>query len=358
MKCIQLFCAAIILAVAPSLTMAKDTKKYDVFGIGNSMVDIIVKVSDQELDKLLPSGVKKGGDIYVTEETLRSIMGRVKDPLILPGGSSANVMVDVASFNGKAAFNSVISDDEMGKLFKKSMDDANVAYLSPIQKKGKATASCLTFVTPDGERTFVVNIGIASDLGERYIDYSQIKNSKVLYTEGSIWDKDGRRAKAATKAIGVANRMGVKVAFNLHDGFYMSQYRSQFVRLLPMLDIVIGSENVAKELFKAKDLTQVIQQFQKRDKIAVVTQGAKGALIITKNEVIHIPSIVAKEDVVDTSGAGDAFAAGFLYGYTHGKSLKESGELGAQAASKIVTQLGARPNQPFAGILTEMSFRN
>lgn len=359
MKCIHIFCVITLLVIAPSLIMAEPVKKYDVFGVGNSMVDIIVKVSEQELAQLLPPGVKKGGDIHIDEASMQSIMKRMKDITIIPGGSSANVMVNISSFNGKAAFNSVIKDDELGKLFKESMDNARVSYLSPINNQGKATATCLTFITPDGDRTFVVNIGTAADMSERYIDYSQIKDSKVLYTEGSIWDHEGTtRAKAATKAIGVANRMGVKVAFNLHDEFYISQYRSQFLRLLPMIDIVISNENGAKKLFATDDLTQVIQQYQKRNKIGIVTLGAKGAIIITKNEIIHIPALVEKKDVVDTTGAGDAFAAGFLYGYTHGKSLKESGHIGAQAASQIIRQLGARPNRPLAEILTEMSARN
>jgi sugar/nucleoside kinase (ribokinase family) len=352
MKFINRLCTITTLLLIPSLAVSKENKKYDVIGIGNSMVDIVTKVSDEELLALLPAGGKKGGDIHVDEPTLNLLMAKLTNKKVIPGGSSANVMVDIASLGGKTAFNTVILNDQLGKVFKQSMTKAKVTMLSPVAKSGPGTATCLTFITPDGERSFVVYVGIAADMSEPYINYTSLKDAKVLYTEGSVWDHNGKRAQAVIKAIKQAKATDVKIAFNLHNEFYISQYREEFKKILPLVDIVMSNENEAKELFGTSDLNYVINEYRKYVDVAIITQAANGALIVTKDDVMHIPALAKREDIIDTNGAGDAFAAGFLYGYTHGESLQKSGEIGAQAAAEIIKQEGARPQTSLAKVLS------
>jgi sugar/nucleoside kinase (ribokinase family) len=320
-----------------------ENKKYDVIGLGNALVDIIAYVSEQEIYKLMPKDFKKGDTNKIDDLMATEITSKMINAEIIAGGSTANVMVGISSLGGKTGFNTIVADDKLGRLFKQSMLDANVDYLSKIDKNlTQNTARCLTFITPDKERTFAVSSGISNRLNEEFIDYSSIKNSKVFYTDSSILDNNGMKSKAAISALKIANENNVATAFNLHNNYYIAHYGAEIISLLPKIDIIIGSEKEGMDLLGKTNITETINQFLKYSKIVIMTQGKEGALIATKDETIHIPSVADPSRVIDLNGAGDAFSSGFLYGYTHNYSLKESGQLGAKVSAEIIYQTGAR----------------
>lgn len=333
------------LPLLSSISYAEINKKYDVIAIGNALVDIISYTSQEEMTRIMPNNFKKGDTIKVTESTADEIVSKMNSPLIIPGGSSANTMVDLASMGGKTAFNSIVADDELGRLFVKSLEQEDVDYLSPFDKRtDKQTARCITFITPDKDRTFAVATNIIDDLDDSFIDYEAMKKSKIIYTDSSSLDHGGVRSKTVIKAYDVAKNNNALSAFNLNNNYYIENYGEEIISLLPKIDILIGSENEAKNLFKIQDLETAVLKYLEHVRILVITLGKKGALIATKDEIIHIDSAVNPDKVVDLNGAGDAFASGFLYGQTHGYTLKESGELAAKSAAEVIYQSGARPN--------------
>lgn len=328
-----------------SISHADINKKYDVIAIGNALVDLISYTSEEEMTRIMPANFNKGDTIKVSESTADEIVSKMDNPVIIPGGSSANTMVDLASMGGKTAFNSIVADDELGRLFVNSLKEAKVDYLSPFDKKrGKQTARCITFITPDKDRTFAVATNIINDLDDSFIDYETMKNSKIIYTDSSSLDHGGVRSKTVIKSYDIAKNNNALSAFNLNNNYYIENYGEEIITLLPKIDILIGSETEAKNLFKTKDLETAVLKYLEHVKIVIITQGKQGALIATENERIHIASAVTPDKVIDLNGAGDAFAAGFLYGQTHDYTLKESGELAAKAAAEIIYQSGARPN--------------
>ncbi|MCT4634993.1 MAG: adenosine kinase [Rickettsiales bacterium] len=342
------------LPLFSSISHAEINKKYDVIAIGNALVDIISYTSQEKMTRIMPTNFKKGDTIKVTESTADEIASKMSNPLIIPGGSSANTMVDLASMGGKTAFNSIVADDELGRLFVKSLEKENVDYLSPFDKRiDKQTARCITFITPDKDRTFAVATNIIDDLDDSFIDYEAMKSSKIIYTDSSSLDHGGVRSKTVIKAYDIAKNNNALSALNLNNNYYIENYGPEIISLLPKIDILIGSENEAKNLFKTQDLETAVLKYLEHIKIIVITQEERGALIATKNERIHIDSKVTPDKVSDLNGAGDAFAAGFLYGQTHNYTLRESGELAAKAAAEIIYQSGARPNHSLKIIFQE-----
>lgn len=328
-----------------SISHADINKKYDVIAIGNALVDVISYSSEEEMIRIMPKNFNKGDTIKVTESIADDVVSKMNNPIIIPGGSSANTMVDLASLGGKTAFNSIVANDELGRLFVNSLKEANVDYLSPLDKNtDKQTARCITFITPDKDRTFAVATNIIDDLNDIFIDYKAMRNSKIIYTDSSSLDHGGVRSKTVKKSYDLAKSNNALSAFNLNNNYYIENYGEEIISLLPKIDILIGSETEAKNLFKTKDLETAILKYLEHVKIVVITQGKQGSLIATKDEIIHIPSAVNPDKIIDLNGAGDAFAAGFLYGYTHDYTLKESGELASKTAAEIIYQSGARPN--------------
>ena len=327
-------------------------KKYDVVAIGKAMVDIISYVSDEELAYIMPKDFKRSDTNKVNDIVANQIFEKMKDVIVIPGGSEANVVVNVASLGGKTAFNAIIADDNLGSLFRESLAAENVDYLSAIDKvTTKQTARCFTFITVDKDRTFAVSAAISDDINDGFIDYDAIKNSKVFYTDASNLDHDGVKSKVTTKAIDLAKSSSTSTVLNLNNNYYVETYRDEIISLLPKIDIIVGSEKEAKNLFKIDDLDEVITEYLKYSKIVIITEGRRGATIATKDIRLHVPTMVKQEDIVDLNGAGDGFIAGFLYGYTHDYSLKKSGELAAQTSAEIIYQVGARPKYSLRQVL-------
>lgn len=335
-----------------TFSQASDAKKYDVVGIGKAMVDIISYVSEDELANIMPKGFKKADSAKVSKAIAEVMLAKMENTIIIPGVSEANIIADIASLGGKVAFKAIASDDDLGFLFKNSMIKEGVDYLSPIAKNSlHGTARCFTFITPDKNRTFAVAADLSDHIDESYINYEAIKNSKVFFTDASNLDYEGVKSKITVKALSLSRASGGITAFNLNNNRYVDTYRGEIISILPMIDIIIASEKEAKNLFQKESLDDVLLEYLKFCKIVVITRSKQGAVIATKGKRVHIPSIVKEEKIVDLNGAGDGFAAGFLYGYTHNKTLLEAGRLGAITAAQIIYQAGARPKNNLRVVL-------
>ena len=336
----------------PSLSFS-ETKKYDVVAIGKAMVDIIQYISEEELKQIMPAGFNKADSNKITDKQADQINDKMHDVIIISGGSEANVIADIASLGGKTAFNAISADDKFGAIFKESLEKEGVHYSSPFSKDpSKRTARCFTFITPDKDRTFAVSADIVKDIDDRYkdiddryIDYNAIKESKLFYTDASNLSHGKNQSKVTIKAIETANQNNTITAFNLNNNRYVESYGDEIISLLPKIDIIVGSEKEALNLFKVNTIDEALAKYLEHAKIVIITQGKEGAVIATKDERIHIPSIVEQSKIVDLNGAGDAFIGGFLYGYTHGYSLKDAGHLGAKTSAQIISQTGARPTK-------------
>lgn len=331
------------------------SKKFDVFGVGLSTVNTAYKISDEEFKRLLgiPYGLEKGQMINIDLTTLKYLESKLESLSTYPGGSAANIIANLASFGAITSYNSIVSDDNFGRLFVQSMYDSGVISCSAPKYGHGDTSRGLLFITPDGERTILSYSGITEDMNQLDVRYHEVKDYKVVLVEAGIWDKGGGRSKTALRAFNSAEKVGAKKAFSLHDVLFINKHKDDLLQLLENVDIVFGNEKEAKALFSTNKFEDVINGFHKLNiEIAVITMGAKGAVIITQNDLIKIPPAdIAKNEIIDKSGSGDGFAAGFLYGYTHGMTLKEAGMLGAKASRVILTQIGTRANISLSSLL-------
>lgn len=326
-------------------------KKYDVVAIGEAMVDIVVSISEDELKQLELKGLKKSDTTRINSKITNEILTKYKDYKIIPGGSEANVIANFASLGGKAGFNSIVANDKFGKLFKDSLIKEKVDYLSKINTNSKnKTALCFTFITPDKERTFAVSGDITSEINDSYVDFDAIKDAKIFYTDASDLDNGQNKSKVSAKAFKVAKENSTKIAFNLNNNFFINKNRDEIINLLPQMNILMGGEAEAKNLFDANTVEEVISKSLKYVDIVVITQGKKSAIIATKREKIHIPTAAEDSKIKDLNGAGDAFVAGFLFGQTQGLDLEQSGNIAAKTAAEIIYQVGGRTNYSLANI--------
>jgi sugar/nucleoside kinase (ribokinase family) len=259
------------------------------------------------------------------------------------GGSAANTMAGLASLGARGAFEGKVKDDRLGHAFNKSMTDLGLHYTTSMAASGPSTAFCLIAVTPDGQRSMNTYLGAAREFSIADVDIDQIAQSQVLYIEGYLWDAPLAK-EASLKAMEAAKKAGTKVAFTLSDPFLVGRYRGEFLKLLDdgMVDIVFANQDEAKSLYEVEEFDSVLQRMRAWHGIAAITRSAEGCVIAQKNEV-HVIDAHPVERVVDTTGAGDQFAAGFLYNLTHGRSLADCGRLGALAAAEVISHYGARP---------------
>lgn len=319
-------------------------KTYDVVAIGKAMVDVVSFVSDEELKSIMPAGFRKADSNKISAQDADNFFKRLNQYEIIPGGSEANVIVDIASLGGKTAFNTIAANDKFGLMFRESLTKEKVAYLSKLSYySDKSTALCFTFITPDKDRTFAVSADLTYEMNESYINFDSIKQSKVFYTDSSNIDDGGVRSKIINKAFSIAKENSTTIAFNLNNKYYIEKHRDEIIKLLQEVDILFAGISEAELLFKVGTLDEVISEGLRYAKTLVITMGKAGAIIVNKNQRIYIPTQGEQDKIVDLNGAGDAFAAGFLYGITQGYDYKKSGEIAAKTASVIITQVGARP---------------
>ena len=318
--------------------MQKKNKKYDIVGIGNAIVDLIAEVDDSYLKK---NTITKGSMSLVDYDVANRIGNEVNIIRTISGGSVANSIVSIAQQNLKTAFIGKVNQDALGKKFAKGLEKENVEFKITKSSTNKYTARCMILVSPDAERTMNTYLGISQELTEEDIELSIVENSSILYLEGYLWDLVNAK-KAIKKSILAAKNSETMVALSISDAFCVNRFREEFLDLINnSVDLIFANESEIKSLYETSELDIAIKKCQKTCKIFAVTLGEKGAKIVHKDETVNIKAENI-DKLVDTTGAGDLFAAGFLTEYIRSRDLESSGKLGVKMASIIIQQFGAR----------------
>lgn len=319
------------------------TASFDVLGIGNAIVDVIAHADEAFLARF---GVTKGSMTLIDAELAETLYAAMGTATIMSGGSGANTAAGTASFGARTAYFGKIKADAVGDIFAHDIAALGVSYATKRAESGPPTARCFVLVTPDGERTMNTYLGACQNLTERDIDPAVVGAAKVTYLEGYLWDPPEAK-KAFRKAADIAHRAGRDVSLTLSDSFCVDRYREEFRDLVRtgMVDLLFANESELKSLYQTADFDTALSALRDEAKKAVITRSEKGAMFVSRAQTVAVPAYPI-EQLVDTTGAGDLFAAGFLYGYTSGRSEADSLRLGALAASHIIQQLGARPQVP------------
>ena len=314
--------------------------RYDVLGIGNAIVDVIARAED---DFLVAQGMHKGSMTLIDEGRAQAIYAAMGPAMESSGGSAANTIVGVASFGARAAFVGKVKDDELGQAFAHDIRAAGVAFETPPASEGPSTARSYIMVTPDGERTMNTYLGAAQDLHPNDIDEVQVAAAAVTYLEGYLWDPPHAK-DAFVKAAEIAHKAGRRVALTLSDSFCVDRYRSEFLDLIRrgLVDIVFANERELHSLYETADFDTAVGVLRDEAKLAVVTRSEKGCVVVSRGAVEAVPAEPVAQ-VVDVTGAGDLFAAGFLVGLARGKDHRTSARLGGLAAAEVIQHIGARP---------------
>ena len=306
-----------------------------ILGIGNAIVDVICKVDDSFIiqNNLTKSTMK----LFFDENEFKNLLTNLKIEKTVSGGSVANSIVGLSQLGNKVGFIGKVSDDEFGSKYEEGLKKENVEYFYSKKKEELPTGTCLILVTPDSERTMCTFLGTAGKINENDVSSDAIKKSEIIFLEGYLWD-EGEPKKAFDKAINNAN----KVAMSLFDLFCVDRHKPHFLNLVKnKLDITFANEQEITSLIEAKNFDEVINFSKQLNKLVIVTRGEKGAVAVNGDEVIE--SDVQKNlKIIDLTGAGDLFAAGFLHGYINKLSTKECLEKGTEMSSKVIQQIGAR----------------
>ncbi len=313
--------------------------RYAVVAIGNAIVDIIGRCDEAFLDR---HGAAKGSMRLVDAETVQQLYSEMGPAIEISGGSAANTMVGVASFGGKAAFIGKVAGDEFGRIFRHDIGAAGVDF-STAPVNGKApTSRSLILVTPDGERTMNTFLGISTDLDHGEVDAATVESAQIVYLEGYLFDQP--QAKAAFRqAVAIAGKAGRTVALTLSDGFCVERHRDEFLDLIRGgVGILFANESEITSLYQTPSFAEAARRAAADTRLAVLTRSARGSVIIADGKTHEIP-VEPVAQVVDTTGAGDLYAAGFLYGLSSGYGLETAGRLGSLAAAEIISHIGARP---------------
>ena len=316
------------------------TLRYDVLGIGNAIVDVLARAED---DFLVKQGMAKGGMMLIDQPRAEAIYDAMGPSVEVSGGSAANTIVGVASLGGQGAFVGKVKDDELGRIFAHDIRAAGVAFDTPPASSGPATARCYVLVTPDGERTMNTFLGAAQDLHPRDIDVDAVAAARITYLEGYLWDPPHAK-EAFLKAATIAHGAGRQVALTLSDAFCVDRYRAEFLDLIRngTVDVVFANERELHSLYQTADFDTAVNAIRADAKLAVITRSEKGSLVVTReqNDAVRAEPV---QKVVDATGAGDLFAAGFLVGLARGADHRNCARLGAMAAAEVIQHMGARP---------------
>lgn len=324
--------------------------KYGVVAVGNALVDVISQVSDEFLaEQKSKHGMEKGAMTLVDEVRAVDLYTQMQESLETSGGSAANTMAGFASFGGKGAFIGKVADDDLGKTYQNDIRSIGVVCKTQPLVLGASTGRCMVLVTPDAHRTMNTFLGASVELSPIDIDKDIIASSKITYLEGYLFDRPQAK-EAFITAAEHAHEAGHKIALTLSDPFCVDRHRHDFLQLVENhVDILFANEDEIKSLFMQEDFDDAISAISKHVEIAAITRSEKGAVIISDGQHIKIDA-AAVDNVVDTTGAGDQFAAGFLYGLTEGKPLEECGKLGSIAAGEVISHIGPRPEVKLADL--------
>jgi sugar/nucleoside kinase (ribokinase family) len=314
--------------------------KYDVLGIGNAIFDVLVKTNEAFL---AAHGMIKGGMALIDEPRATSIYRDMGPATEMSGGSAANTIVGIASLGARAAYVGKVKEDQIGRLYTHDIRAAGVAFDTRPASDGPATGCSYILVTDDGERTMNTYLGAAQELIPADIDAAQIAASKIVYLEGYLWDPQSAK-EAFVKAATIAHDSGREVALTLSDAFCVDRYRGEFLDLLRngTVDLIFANEAELHSLYQTSDFDTALKQLRDDAKLGVVTRSEKGCVVASRDGVIAVPAFPI-DRIVDTTGAGDLFAAGFLFGLVRGAGHENAGRLGALAAAEVIQHIGARP---------------
>ena len=309
------------------------TAKYDVLGIGNAIFDVLVQTDEAFLAR---HGMTRGGMALIDEARALAIYGDMGPATEMSGGSAANL-------GARAAYVGKVLDDQIGRLYTHDIRAAGVTFETKAAADGPATGCSYILVTPDGERTMNTYLGAAQDLTPADIDEAQVAASGIIYLEGYLWDPKSAK-DAFVKAATIAHGAGRQVALTLSDSFCVDRYRDEFLDLMRKrtVDLIFANEAELHSLYQTSDFDTALKQLREDTKLGIVTRSEKGCVVASKDGVVAVPAFPI-EKMVDTTGAGDLFAAGFLFGLVREAGYEAAGRLGALAAAEVIQHIGARP---------------
>jgi sugar/nucleoside kinase (ribokinase family) len=322
----------------------------DILGIGNAIVDVIAPCDDAFL---AAHSLNKGGMTLIDEATAENLYDAMGQTIVVSGGSAANTIIGAAALGARAGFIGKVKQDSLGQMFAHDIRAAKVAFETKSAADGAASARCLILVTPDGQRTMNTFLGACQALSETDIDPAQVAAAQITYLEGYLWDPPAAKT-AFTKAAEIAHGAGRKVALSLSDSFCVDRYRDEFLHLIRSraIDILFANESELHSLYQTADFKTAVAQLREEDILAAVTRSDKGALVVTREDTQSVNAFPI-ENLVDTTGAGDLFAAGFLVGLSREQTLADCARLGALAAAEVIQHYGARPQADLKALATE-----
>ena len=323
--------------------------RFDVLAIGNAIVDIL---AHEDETFLTYNGLNKGTMSIVNDSAFKGIYTQIEPVNICSGGSAANSIFGIVSLGARGAFIGKISDDDLGNKFRQDMRSNGVYFQTPASKDGPGTATCVVLVTPDAERTMQTYLGACVELGPEDINVDDVGAAKITFLEGYLWDPPAAK-EAFLKAAHLAHHAGRKVSLSLSDPFCVERHREDFVELVENhIDILFANEDEILSLYKMNTFEEALKAIQGRCEIVALTRGALGCVILQGKDVEVLGSATA-DRVVDTTGAGDAFAAGFLAGYTQGNDVTVAARMGNIAAAEVISHMGARPSLDLKSLVAE-----
>jgi len=325
---------------------------HDVIAIGNAIVDVMAPCSDADIVRL---GLAKGGMMLIDTDQAHALYAEMGPAREISGGSAANTLAGLAALGAKCAFIGQVADDQLGEVFAHDIRAGRITFATPARAGDPPTARCLIFVTPDGQRTMNTYLGASQFLPAAEVDEAAIADAAVLYLEGYLWDPEEPRA-AMRQAIAAARNAGRKVAFTLSDGFVIARHGDDFRALIEAgeIDILFANEHELAALTGIEDFHEGITHLGGKVPTVVVTRSEQGAYAISGGEHAQVAAQPV-EQVVDTTGAGDLFAAGFLFGHVRGKGLAECLKFGAICAAEIISHYGARPEADLKALVGELA---
>ena len=322
-------------------------RSFDVVGVGNALVDVLARVEESFITE---NQLVKGSMRLIDHDEAKTLYDKMPPAQETSGGSAANTLAALASLGGKSGFIGHVGDDELGEVFAHDMRAQGVAFAEGVRDPLLPTGRCLVLVSPDGERTMNTSLACNVNFSPDNLSAMMIQNAKVVYLEGYLFDQPNAKA-AYFEAAHLAKEAGANVALTLSDSFCVERHRADFRNLVKNgIDILFANEAEIKALYETTDIDNALHHAAQDCSVVVVTRGAQGASIVAEGKTYAI-ACAPVDDVVDLTGAGDAFAAGFLYGYTRGLGYQRAGEIGALSSAEVISHFGARPEKPLAGLL-------
>ena len=329
------------------MNASEQPARLDVIGLGNAIVDVIAEADDRLLERL---ALAKGTMTLIERERMAALYARMGPAREMSGGSCANTMAALAALGANVAYVGKVHNDQLGEVFAHDIRATGVEFLTRPLDRGPPTARCLIFVTPDAQRTMATYLGACVELGPDDVDEAQVAAARIVYLEGYLWDRPGAKA-ACLKAADVAHRHGRQVALTLSDPFCVARWRDEFIELIAgHVDVLIANEAEICSLYQTSQLEPAVDLVRRQTRIAALTRSADGSVLVGDGQTEWV-SAAPVARVVDSTGAGDLYAAGLLYGLTHDLPLAACGRLGGLAAAEVLGHLGARPERPLTALV-------